>query len=175
MVGPVFLARFVTASPRLVLGVALVLLLAGPAYAEGDDDRGAYLAKIMDCSGCHTPGAMSGKPDPARLLAGGALGFEVPELGIFFPPNLTADVDTGLGRWSVDDIVRAVREGVRPDGRQLAPAMPWHAYAALTDADADALAVYIKGLPAVANQVPGPFGPGEAVPAPYFTVAMPAN
>jgi mono/diheme cytochrome c family protein len=147
-------------------------LLSAPAASQ-DLKRGEYLSRIMDCGGCHTPGAMAGKPDMKRSLAGGDIGFELPGLGIFYPPNLTPDRESGLGAWTISDIVKAVREGVRPDGRQLAPIMPWPSYAALTDADANALAAYLKSLPAVAEKVPGPMGPTEKSPKPYLSVKMP--
>jgi len=156
---------------------ALILTLAGfaaaPALAEGTKERGRYLATIMDCGGCHTPGAMTGQPDMAHALGGSDLGFEIPGMGVFYPPNLTSDKETGLGNWSAAEIVAAVRTGVRPDGRELAPVMPWHSYGALTDADAKALAAFIKSLPAFSHKVPGPFGPGQTPTAPYFTVAVP--
>jgi mono/diheme cytochrome c family protein len=135
--------------------------------------RGEYLARIMDCGGCHTPGALAGQPDMARYLAGSDIGFEIPGLGLFYPPNLTPHAETGIGSWSEADIIRAVRTGERPDGRELAPVMPWHSYAALTDDDAQALASYLKNLPAVAHKSPGPTGPNEPAPAPYMTVVMP--
>jgi mono/diheme cytochrome c family protein len=135
--------------------------------------RGQYLARIMDCGGCHTPGALTGQPDMARYLAGGDVGFEIPGMGRFYPPNLTPHAETGIGGWSEADIIRAVRTGERPDGRELAPAMPWRSYAVLSDDDAQALAHYLKSLPAVAHRSPGPTGPDEAAPAPYFTVVMP--
>jgi mono/diheme cytochrome c family protein len=144
---------------------------AAPAGAQ-DLKRGAYLARIMDCGGCHTPGAMAGKPDLEHALAGGTVGFELPGLGIFYPPNLTPD-ETGLGAWSEADIVHALRTGTRPDGRQLAPIMPWRSYEALTDEDAALLAAYLKSLPSVAHKVPGPVGPGGTAPAPYLTAVIP--
>jgi mono/diheme cytochrome c family protein len=49
--------------------------------------RGQYLARIMDCGGCHTPGALTGQPDMARYLAGSDVGFEIPGLGRFYPPT----------------------------------------------------------------------------------------
>ncbi len=135
--------------------------------------RGEYLAAVMDCSGCHTGGALAGQPDPRLYLAGSGIGFEMPGFGIFWPPNLTPDRETGLGSWSEADIIRAVRQGVRPDGRELAPVMPWRSYAALTDEDGQALARYLQGLPPVRNAVPPITGPGQAPPAPYLTVAAP--
>jgi mono/diheme cytochrome c family protein len=167
------------ARAALLLAAAMAALLAAlPTLATdrpatGSQTRGAYLAAIMDCRGCHTPGTLMGKPDAARDLAGSEIGFQVPELGIFYPPNLTSDPETGLGRWSEAEIARAVRTGVRPDGRILAPVMPWHAYAALTDEDAAALAGYLKSLPPVRNAVPPLTGPSEAPPAPYFTIVAP--
>lgn len=157
----------------------LLILLAAAgiattaARAEDAVKRGEYLATIMDCGGCHTPGVFLGKPDLQRPLAGSEVGFQLPGLGIFYPPNLTPDPDTGLGKWSVADITKAVRTGVRPDGRQLAPIMPWHSYARLSDADAQALAGYLKSLKAIRNDVPAIKGPSEKASAPYLTVVMP--
>jgi mono/diheme cytochrome c family protein len=157
----------------LALSLAATLLLAPPSRADSLAERGRYLATIMDCGGCHTPGAMMGQPDMAHLLGGSDLGFEVPELGVFYPPNLTPDKETGLGNWSEEELITAIRTGARPDGRELAPVMPWHSYAALTDDDAKALVAFLKTLPPFSHKVPGPFGPSEKPTAPYFTVAMP--
>jgi mono/diheme cytochrome c family protein len=152
-----------------------VAMAATPALVEVDRaaSRGEYLSRIMDCGGCHTPGALIGKPDPARHLAGSEIGFHIPDLGYFYPPNLTPDPKTGLGAWSEAEIVRAVRTGVRPDGRMLAPAMPWHAYAALNDEDAHALARHLKRLKPVRNAVPPPAGPGTPPSSPFLSVVAP--
>lgn len=158
--------------PRLAVA-ALTLIAALPAQAETAVQRGAYLAAIMDCTGCHTPGVFMGKPDMGRFLGGGDVGFQIPGLGIFYPPNLTPDAETGLGRWNAEAIIAAVRQGVRPDGRQLAPVMPYLSYAKLTDADARALVAYLKSLPPVRQAVPAPVGPQEAAKAPYLSVIVP--
>ncbi|MFO1048124.1 MAG: c-type cytochrome [Geminicoccaceae bacterium] len=157
---------------RIFAVVASAIFLAQPVSAAEPVSRGAYLARIMDCGGCHTPGAMAGKPDEAMHLAGADVGFGVPGLGVFYPPNLTPDRETGLGGWSEEEIVRAVRTGQRPDGRELV-VMPWRSYAALTDEDAGALAAYLKSLPATANHVPPPTGAQDKAPAPYLAVVMP--
>ncbi|MPR12583.1 c-type cytochrome [Microvirga tunisiensis] len=149
------------------------LMSVPPAFAQSQTQRGEYLVTIMDCTGCHTPGTFLGKPDMQRPLAGSEVGFQIPGLGIFYPPNLTPDPETGLGKWSEADIIKAVRTGVRPDGRQLVPIMPYHSYGKLTDADAKALAGYLKSLKPVRNQVPGPVGINEKPSAPYLTVVMP--
>ncbi|MGX5734486.1 c-type cytochrome [Bosea thiooxidans] len=135
--------------------------------------RGEYLASIMDCGGCHTPGIFLGRPDAKRILAGSEVGFHIPGLGVFFPPNLTPDRETGLGSWSEADIVKAVREGTRPDGRTLAPAMPYKSYGRLSDADAFALAAYLKSLKPIPNRVPVIAGPSEKATGPYLSVVMP--
>ncbi len=72
---------------RKYLGAYLVGTLATPALVQTSEDaRGEYLARIMDCGGCHTPGALGGKPDAARALAGSQIGFHIPDLGYFYPP-----------------------------------------------------------------------------------------
>jgi mono/diheme cytochrome c family protein len=155
--------------------LASALAVAAVATAQADDKlaRGQYLATIMDCTGCHTRGALIGKPEPAFALAGSNIGFEIPGLGYFYPPNLTPDAETGLGRWSEAEIVTAVRTGVRPDGRQLVPIMPWMSYASLSDSDAQALAAYLKSLKPVKAPAPPMTAHAAGAPAPYLTVKMP--
>jgi mono/diheme cytochrome c family protein len=155
--------------------VAIVFLAAvQPAGATGDVKRGAYLARIMDCGGCHTPGALAGQPRDNEALSGAETGFAVPDLGVFFPPNLTPDKETGLGDWSSAELIRAIREGVNADGRELAPVMAFRNYAALTDADAADLAAFLKSLPPISRAVPGPFGSPEQSTAPFFSLTVPA-
>jgi mono/diheme cytochrome c family protein len=170
--------RRTDAMPRFALraAIAAALFATAPAAAQqAPNARGEYLSRIMDCGGCHTGGALAGQPDPRLALAGSQIGFGIPDLGVFYPPNLTPDRETGLGDWSEADIVRAVRTGVRPDGRVLAPVMPWHAYSALSDADARALARYLRALPPVRNATPRMAGAGETPPAPYLTVVVPGR
>jgi mono/diheme cytochrome c family protein len=154
-----------------LLGTAGSAVLS--AWAQEPVERGAYLAKIMDCGGCHTRGALVGKPNSEFELAGSDIGFEIPGLGYFYPPNLTSDAEAGLGKWSEADIIKAVRTGVRPDGRVLVPIMPWHSYGALSDADAQALAAYLKSLAPIPHQAPAMTAAAETPPAPYLTVVMP--
>lgn len=135
--------------------------------------RGKYLASIGGCNDCHTPGYFLAKPDMSRHLAGSDVGFEVGDTGTFLGPNLTPDKETGLGDWSRDEIIAALRTGVRPDGRILSRIMPWPALAILSDADAGAIADYLRSLPPVHNPVPGPFGPKERPPVPVMTLLPP--
>lgn len=97
----------------------------------------------------------------------------LPGLGIFYPPNLTPDPETGLGAWTIAQIVTAIRTGVRPDGRILAPIMPYHSYAVLTDEDARSLGSHLKAVKAIRNKVPGPVADGQTAPAPYLAVIAP--
>jgi mono/diheme cytochrome c family protein len=135
--------------------------------------RGKYLVQLGGCTDCHTPGHFSGRPNMARFLAGSDVGLEVPSLGVFVAPNLTPDKVTGLGTWTNDEIVTAIQTGVRPDGRILAPIMPWRGYASLTKSDAAAIVEYLRSLPPVANKVPGPFGPSERPPIARMTILPP--
>lgn len=147
---------------------------AAPRDASASSvERGHYLATVMACSDCHNVGSFSPKPQEG-YLQGGTVGFEVPGLGIFYPPNLTPDPAAGIGKWSIEEIVTALRTGKRPDGRILAPAMPWHSYAALTDQDARAIAAYLKSLPPSSHKVPDP-ATTQTAPQPYLTVAPPAK
>ncbi|MCA8909834.1 MAG: cytochrome c [Rhodospirillaceae bacterium] len=158
------------------LSFPLVLAVAGfAAPALADDDqvaRGAYLVSIMDCTGCHTGRMADGAPDPNQYLTGATIGFEMPDLGIFWPPNLTSD-PTGIGDWSDEEVATAIRTGERPDGRILAPIMPWMSYASLTDDDVAALVAYLRTLPPTENEVPAPVASGAEAVLPYFAFAVP--
>ena len=149
---------------RRLATVMAVSFWASAASAESLIERGKYLVTVMGCGDCHTPGALHGKPDTAHALSGSDVGFAIPGRGVFYGRNLTSDKKTGLGDWSEDQIIIAFTTGVRPDGRQLAPSMPYKGFASLNAADAQAIAAYLKSLPPVENAVPGPFGPGQTTP-----------
>jgi mono/diheme cytochrome c family protein len=154
-------------SRRFVLAATAAIALLGIASVQADAAsekqiaRGKYLVTLGGCNDCHTPGYFLGKPDFAHALSGSEVGFEIPGMGTFYGPNLTPDKDTGLGNWTAKQIVTAFTTGKRPDGRELAPIMPWHALANLTKRDANAIAAYLQSLPAVKNKAPGPFGPNQ--------------
>jgi mono/diheme cytochrome c family protein len=129
--------------------------------ADPQVEHGKYLVLISGCSDCHTPGNFLGHPDMARFLGGSDVGFGIPGLGVFVAPNLTSDRETGLGKWTAQQIVTAITTGERPDKRLLAPSMPWRGFANLTKPDALAIAAFLRSLPPISNKVPGPFGPTE--------------
>ena len=157
----------------LAAAIAAESLVVTSAFAETPVQRGAYLAHIMDCGGCHNTGAFTPQPNLETPLAGSDIGFEIPGLGVFYPPNLTPDAETGLGTWSDAEIITAFTTGVRPDGRQLAPIMPWMSYGHISAADADALVAYLRSLKPASHKAPGPFAAGDKPTAPYMTVVMP--
>jgi len=142
--------------------------------AQTQVQRGEYLVNIIPCTDCHTPGTFLGHPDMKRYLGGSDVGFEVPGLGVFYGPNLTPDDETGLGKWTKEQIATAITTGKRPDGRILAPPMPIESFKHLTHKDALAIAAYLKTLPPIKNKVPGPFGPSEK-PTSFVYQVIPAD
>ncbi|MBM3568253.1 MAG: c-type cytochrome [Alphaproteobacteria bacterium] len=107
-------------------------------------DSGEYLFRAGGCWACHTDIKGGGPP-----LAGGRP-LKTP-FGIFYSPNITPDPDTGIGRWTVADFKRAMREGVRPDGAHYFPVFPYTTYSRMTDDDIGRLWAYLKSQPAVSR------------------------
>jgi mono/diheme cytochrome c family protein len=89
--------------------------------------RGAYLATLGDCAACHTAGSNS-------PLYGGGKAVNSP-FGKIYSTNISPDPDKGIGRYTLEDFTRALREGVRRDGKRLYPAMPYASFAAMSDSD----------------------------------------
>ena len=101
--------------------------------------RGEYLARAADCGACHT--ASGGEP-----YAGG-LGIPLP-FGTLYSTNITPDKETGIGNYSDEDFLAAVKDGVRRNGARLYPAMPFTSYGYMSDADVLAIKAYLFSLPA---------------------------
>ena len=135
-------------------------------------ERGKYLATAGGCHDCHTPGYLYGAPDYNRALSGSELGWQGP-WGTSYPRNLTPDVETGLGRYSADEIVAAIKGGKRLDGTPMLPPMPWQNYATLTDEDLHALAAYLKSLPPVKHAAPDVVPPGKKPAGPVLAFPAP--
>jgi len=114
---------------------------ATPASIE----RGAYLARVANCAGCHS--VKGGAP-----MAGG-LPLGTP-FGTLFSSNLTPDPETGLGRWSADEFWRAMHHGRSRDGRLLYPAFPYTSYTEMSREDADAIFAWLRQLPPVRQTAP---------------------
>ena len=151
------------------LALATVANAANPQVA-----RGEYLVTIGGCNDCHTPGHFLGHDDSTRYLGGSDVGFGIPGLGVFVPPNLTPDKETGLGNWTDAQIIAAFTHGVRPDGRMLSPIMPWEGLSHLTPADSQAIVAYLRSILPVHNKVPGPFGPSQT-PTVFVMTVVPGQ
>ena len=159
---------------RLPLLVATVIFGASAASAaETQIERGKYLVTISGCGTCHTPGVLLGKPDMTRTLAGSEVGFGIPGVGVFVGGNLTPDKETGLGAWTSDQIVTAIRKGKRPDGSELSGVMPSASFSRLSDEDAAAIAAFLKSIPRVNNKVVGRYKSSETVPISVSAVLPP--
>ena len=157
--------------------LACALLLVGTAVVRAQNpdkqsfevtEHGRYMAIAGDCTACHT--AEGGQP----FAGGGAL--ETP-FGILLSPNVTPDVATGIGGWTDDQFVDAVRNGIGHGGIHLYPAMPYTYYTKLTRDDVIAIRAYLDTVQPVrnlvqANQLPFPFNQRETMVgwnALYFT------
>lgn len=137
---------------RITSFVVLFSLSVLPGASLADDlvARGAYLARVTGCEGCHSAHDAGGQIPPSRLMAGGDHAIRAGGGASIVPPNITPDRDTGIGGWSAGAIVAAIRTGQTPEGRTLSIAMPWRTqYADLTDEDAQAIAAYLLTVPAV--------------------------
>ena len=160
---------------RVIAVATLAAVPIVPAHAaDAQVERGKYLVEVGGCSDCHTPGSFLGHADMTRFLGGSDVGFALPGAGVFVGPNLTPDKQTGLGGWTQAEIVTAITTGARPDGRILAPVMPWRDLAHLSKSDALAIAAYLKSLPTVSHKVPGPFGPTEK-PTVFVMAVIPGD
>jgi len=148
---------------------------AGPPAATEAEQiaHGKYLVTVLGCHDCHTPGYFYGAPDSTRALSGSELGWQGP-WGVSYPRNLTPDPQTGIGAWTEADIVKAIRTGMRPDGRMLLPPMPWPDLATLTDQDAAAVAKYLKTLPPVMHKVPELVPPGTKATGSILVLPQPS-
>ncbi len=131
-----------------------LVLASSPEEAEAVDlryQRGWYMAEaIGDCQGCHTkrnPPDFS-VPFGEEWAGGEEFGWDWKLPGSFVTPNLTPDVETGLGTWTTDDIKNAIRNGFDKDGQRLFPLMPSHYYQSMSDDDLDDLVYYLQKLPA---------------------------
>ena len=140
-----------TRARGLIAGLGLMLAAGAVAPARADDAaaRGAYIAAAAGCDGCHTDGNNNG-----MAYAGGRV--MVSAFGAIATPNITPDKATGIGAWSEDDFVRAMRWGIAPDGTHYVPAFPFPYFSGLSDADLADLKAYLDTLTPVSRRgIPG--------------------
>lgn len=157
-------------------------------------ERGKYFVHAGGCNDCHSPKVFTPTgpiPDTSRLLSGHPAGTKLPQVpqgvlgadqwgalasndltawagpwGISFTRNLTPDVATGIGSWTEDIFVKAIRTGKdMGEGRDILPPMPWPEYRNLTDEDLKAIFAYLMSLKPIENVVPDPISPtGQRLP-----------
>jgi mono/diheme cytochrome c family protein len=146
---------------RIGIAGCVVLLATSGATAESSIERGGYLVNtIMACGNCHSPRDAEGRTIAERAFSGGGLTFTTPAF-IATAPNITPDVETGIGSWSDAEIKRALVQGMRPDHGHLASAplaaiMPVNFYRALLPDDLDAIVGYLRTVKPIRNEVPDP-------------------
>lgn len=148
--------------------------------------RGQYLVTVGGCNDCHTPLKMGPKgpePDMSRMLSGHPEQFVISAQaklpsqewmvasaptntahsgpwGVSFTANLTPDENTGLGIWTEDMFMKALRTGRHMcASREILPPMPWYNYGKMTDDDLKAVYAYLRSIPAIHNRVPDPLPP----------------
>jgi len=152
--------------------------------------RGKYLVTVTGCNDCHTTktlGPDGPQPDTSKLLAGHPEQMKMPPpphlpphepwgvvasptltawsgpWGVSFSANLTPDQNTGLGTWTKEMFVSAMRTGKHMGvSRTILPPMPWQDFAKMSDADLDAIYQYLRTIPPVVNHVPDPIPPADA-------------
>ena len=120
--------------------------------------RGRYLVHhAADCVGCHSPRSLEfGLPLVPGMEASGGFAWDekIGFPGRVVAANLTPDLETGLGRWTDGEILRAMREGVNREGKALFPIMPYGHLREMSDEDAKAVVAYLRSLKPVRNAVP---------------------
>jgi hypothetical protein len=171
----------------LVVAVAAVAAPKGPR-GNAAVRRGEYLVTIGGCNDCHTPwkvGPNGPEQDMSRMLSGHPEALTMPAApsvsppwttavagtftawagpwGVSFTANLTPDSETGLGKWTVQNFIDAMRTGRHQGrGRQILPPMPWFNYGKMPDEDLKAVFAYLQTVPAIRNRVPEPIAPASA-------------
>jgi mono/diheme cytochrome c family protein len=127
-------------SDRLILDEPEASAEPPPGTVSDIVVRGEYLTRAGGCFSCHT--APGGEP----LAGGRAL---ATPFGTFYSPNLTPDVNTGIGGWTDGQFARALRSGIRPDGSDYFPVFPYPSFTGITTGDALAIKAYLFSRPAV--------------------------
>ena len=124
-----------------------VLLLPAVAGAQGGDlvARGQYVFAAAAGCGCHTE---PGKAEPGKTLNAGGRRYEGP-FGTVYSSNITPDKQTGIGGWTDEEIITAIRLGRRPNGERLIPVHPYPVFNGMAETDLRALVAYLRSVPPV--------------------------
>jgi len=131
---------------RRIAALMLCVQAAGfVGAAVAAPPAGEVLLRAAGCVTCHTDTDRKG-----ALLAGGRA-LSTP-FGTFYTPNITPDDGAGIGRWSLEQFRRALRDGVSPRGEHYYPAFPYTSYARLTDQDIALMWEYLRAVRPVAEK-----------------------
>jgi mono/diheme cytochrome c family protein len=138
---------------RSIFVTGIAALTAGSVAAEPSLERGIYLAEgPAACGNCHTP---QGPDGPIAGLELGGMVIEQNEMMTAVAANISPG--SRIADWTDDELARAIREGIRPDGTVIGPPMPIGLYRGLSDDDLYSIVMYLRQVPAVDND------PGESV------------
>ena len=149
----VIIAGLVACTVLLYIGRPIpVYPSAIPAHTP-NAENGAVLFTAGGCQSCHKPAQDNADAD--KTLPSGGAALKTP-IGTFYPPNLTPDDTTGIGRWTVWEFVSAMKHGVSPDKQHYLPAFPYTSYASMTIPDIMDLYAYLKSLKAVRSSTRSP-------------------
>ena len=142
----------------LVLGLTTSLTFLTHAATADDQEallkRGAYLMNgPVACGNCHTPRAKDMSLEAGKDFAGG---FHIVDPAFdVYAANITPDKETGIGNWTDEQIIRAIREGVDDEGNVIFPPMPVPTYNNMSDDDVKAIVAYLRTVKPIHNEVPG--------------------
>lgn len=143
-----------------VLSIAILTALFAGRAVEADDssqgsgvtnntdalvERGRYVALAGNCASCHTR--------PGGAAYAGGVKFETP-VGVIYSSNITSSIERGIGKWTAQDLRRALHEGIAADGSRLFPAFPYTSFTQMTDEDVAALYAYMRTVAADEYQPP---------------------
>jgi mono/diheme cytochrome c family protein len=135
-----------------VMMIAAIALPGAAMAADARLERGAYLMNsVVACGNCHTPKGPDGKAIAGQELSGGF----VIESPVFrtVSPNITPDPETGIGNWTDQQLVNAIRNGKRPDGTTIGPPMAIEFYREMSDTDVNAIVAYLRSVKPIVHKV----------------------
>lgn len=147
--------------PALVLACLAFLfgstgLSISEAVAAPDLANGKSMFFAGGCASCHAAPASKDCENPKiadRLELVGGRCLKTP-FGTFYVPNITPDRESGIGGWTADQFIKAMREGVSPSGEHYYPAFPYASYQRMLDKDLVDLKAFLDTLPAIKSDVP---------------------